>query len=558
MIETLVQPARRKAFGAYYTPATAADFLARWAIRAPDDRIIDPSSGGGVFLRAASQRLIQIGGDAAARIWGVELDETAHRYVLNIVARDLGLDPRKLLRGNFFDIAGAFDLKFNAVIGNPPYIRYQAFAGVDRSAAKQELSRGRVELSDLASAWAPFVVRSIDLLAEGGRLAMVLPMELFHAGYAKRVLAHLGTSFSNITLVTFDRQLFPDLSQETLLLLADDRRNVTAELRVKTLSGVEDLARLASGSSAIRGAKRIPGDVLEGRSRLLSHLLPPKARTLYEEFRRHHSVVSLASLADVGIGYVTGCNDFFHLSPGDIARTGLPADVVRRAVFRGRAFVGTEFDERHWEIATGQGDAGYLLAIAPALRPSRGLARLIAHGEEIGVQHAYKCRVRNPWYSVPHVHVADAFLTYMSGVRPRLVVNGCGAVAPNTLHLVRMYPLAACGVWNLALSWRSSLTQLSVEVEGHAMGGGMLKLEPGEATSVLIANPALDEQTARHTCELIDGLETTINATVATDMVDRKVLREVLGFSLSDCRLLQEAVVWLRDRRYRRTKKKGE
>ncbi|HLL90956.1 MAG TPA: N-6 DNA methylase [Tepidisphaeraceae bacterium] len=552
MIDTLAKPVRRKALGAFYTPDTAAGFMATWAIRSPQDSVVDPSSGGGVFLRAAAERLAALGGNPSSQVWGVELDPSAHDHVRSAVARDYGLDPDKLVLGNFFDIAGRLGSRFDAVIGNPPYIRYQAFAGPDRLSARRELAKGAVELSELASAWAPFVVRSTGLLRDGGRLAMVLPMELFHAGYAKRVLAHLAASFRAITLVTFKRRLFPDLSQDTLLLLADGRSGAKAELRVKEVEGLEDLAKLGAAAGRVRGARRVSQDVLEGRARLLSYLLPPKARTLYDELRRSAAVVRVSSLADVGIGYVTGGNDFFHLSPADTVRHGVPPSVLRRAVFRGRAFAGTEFDECRWREASETGDAGYLLAIPPTHRLSEGLLDLVRDGEARGVHEAYKCRVRSPWFSVPHVHVPDAFLTYMSGLRPSLVVNRCDAVAPNTLHIVRMLPLACTGVWNMALSWRSSLTQLSVEIEGHAMGGGLLKLEPGEAANVLVAKPGLSEPQARQTCELVDTVSDRTTDEIATDVVDQKVLQDALGLSTADCKVLREAARQLRDRRYRR------
>ena len=36
-------PPRAKALGAYYTDGAVADFLVRWAVRSPADRVLDPS-----------------------------------------------------------------------------------------------------------------------------------------------------------------------------------------------------------------------------------------------------------------------------------------------------------------------------------------------------------------------------------------------------------------------------------------------------------------------------------------------------------------------------------
>jgi adenine-specific DNA-methyltransferase len=97
---------------------------------------------------------------------------------------------------------------------------------------------------------------------------------------------------------------------------------------------------------------------------------------------------------------------------------------------------------------------------------------------------AYKCRVRHPWYSVPDVQVPDYFLTYMSGRSSNLVRNDARCSCTNSVHAVRVVSQPAAS--RLAAGWNTPLAQLSCEIEGHPLGGGMLKLEPGEASRILI------------------------------------------------------------------------
>src|ERR1700679_5804 len=51
-----------KAYGAFYTDAQIAEFLAWWGVREPTETVLDPSFGGGVFLRAAAKRISALGG----------------------------------------------------------------------------------------------------------------------------------------------------------------------------------------------------------------------------------------------------------------------------------------------------------------------------------------------------------------------------------------------------------------------------------------------------------------------------------------------------------------
>lgn len=532
-------PERAKAFGAFYTGAVVADFLVRWALRSPGDTVLDSSFGGGVFLEAAAARVRVLGGESEQQVYGVELDED----VCSRVSQELeGVSPKNLLRSDFFAVEPDALPALNAVVGNPPFVRYQKFAGAGRTLAAERARAQGVMLTKLASSWAAFVVHSAAFLRPDGRLGMVVPAELGHAAYARPVLDFLARTFGRVTLLSFRERLFPDLSQDTLLLLAEDKNAPFEGFFWRDMEYVTELEHL---HTEIEPAERLPeGPLLDGHEKLIMRFIPDAARTLYGKLREHRAVSRLGSLADVGVGYVSGANSFFHLSPE--RALNLPAEHLKQAVFRGAALSGLSFNETDWQGAAQKGRAGYLLhvtdnGISPELRAYLGA------GEVQGVHHAYKCRIRTPWYRVPHVYTPDVFLTYMSGLRPQLVANTAGVVAPNTLHVVRLHPHVDIPPEALAAFWQTSLTSLSVELEGHALGGGMLKLEPGEARRVLIATPSGD---FGDLCPQLDRLLRQKEVDKARDLADRALLQAGLGLSAGECAVLRDAARLLRDRRY--------
>jgi len=99
-------------------------------------------------------------------------------------------------------------------------------------------------------------------------------------------------------------------------------------------------------------------------------------------------------------------------------------------------------------------------------------------------QQAFKCRNRRPWYAVPDVRTPDAFLSYMSGVGPQLVANAAGCTCTNSVHVVEL--LDSWSLSDLRKMWEHPLTRLSCEIEGHPLGGGMLKIEPGEGARIVL------------------------------------------------------------------------
>lgn len=536
-----------KQSGAYYTADAVANFLVRWAVRSAKDRVLDPSFGGGVFLRAAARYIETIGGHPSV-VHGIEIDNEPFREVRRRFCPPL--EKAALVNADFFEIESPKNgAAYDAIVGNPPFVRYQSFTGRARDRAlARSLDRG-VKLPKLASSWAPFVVHSVAMLRPEGRLAFVLPMEAFHAAYGRPVLNHLRNHFGTLYILTFRHRLFPDLSQDCVLLLADGyglHPKRRAKLCWRDLPGPGALADLDPDAVIIPRSRRLDANAFDHGRRLTEHFVPKASRNLYRELVMHPGVRRLGDVARVGIGYVSGNNDFFHLSTVEAERRGIPKDFLRPAVRKGRNLAGLRFTSDDWNSA----EATYLLEVPrPLLNGSvpKTLRKYLDEGEVSGVHRAYKCRVRTPWYSVPHVQQADAFLTYMSGKIPRFVTNEAEVVAPNNLHVVRLRNDAPCTVGAIAAAWPSALTRLSVELEGHAMGGGMLKLEPREAERVAL--PPLPGNERLDLIEL-DELARRGETEALADRVDQALLIDGLGLSRADCRRLRSAAKTLMERRY--------
>ncbi|QDT53884.1 Modification methylase Eco57IB [Caulifigura coniformis] len=546
-----------KALGAYYTDVQIADFLTWWAIRSPEDHVMDPSFGGGVFLRAACRQIRKLGGEPKTQVFGVEIDEEVFYRISGKLAEEYGLQPTQLQNEDFFRVEPQSPWRMSVIIGNPPFIRYQRFTGRSRERALARAFAEGITLPKLASSWAPFLLHSAAMLTEGGRLAMVLPVEITHAKYAQPILRHLQRSFRATTFITFKSKLFPDLSEDTLLLLAEGKGHGPGEFRHRDLQHAGALAEIAKG----RSAKQVQSETIKeadeivaGRQRLIEQLLPSDMRRLYRQLAAGNDSSRLGEIANVGIGYVTGANDFFHLSPDEAKRLGIPARFLKRVVRRGRSISGLKFTEQDWKTASANGEAAYLLYLRQGDPLPDNVQKYLEAGKRAGVAEAYKCRSRSPWYAVPHVHRPDGFLSYMSGETPHLVSNEAKAFAPNSLHIVRMrsgQPHSAAG---LAALWQTSMTRLSVEIEGHALGGGMLKLEPGEAAKVLLAKPETAADELEELAAELDLVSRKSGTDAARKRADELILCRSLGLSRSDCRLLNSAAELLRDRRMRRSK----
>ncbi|MGO9268273.1 MAG: class I SAM-dependent DNA methyltransferase [Candidatus Binataceae bacterium] len=512
-----------KALGAFYTEESAVNRLVEWAIRDRNAVVLDPSCGDGAFLAAASARLAQFG-SSSFRLHGIDVSADALRESRQRVRN------ARLVLSDFFDLTPQSLPAFDCVVGNPPYIRYQTFNGDSTSKAHTRAMEAGVQLPRLAASWAPFVVHSARFLRPGGRLAMVMPSELGHAMYAREVLKYLVRHFKSVAIQMFRDKLFDGLGQSTVLLFCDGYGEVCREFTVTSADNLQ------SGTGETRTVDC--GAIEGGKFRLSHYLLPDAVRSLYETLAVHPRVRRLGEVADVGIGYVTGANDFFHLSDDERRQWKIGDKFLRAAALNLRDVEGIAFRRDQWTSRLKAGEKVHLLALPAVPKGSLPVSvqRYLYQGEISSVSDRYKCRTRRFWYVVPHVRVADAFLSYMSGEMPRLVTNAAGLVAPNTIHLVRF--LKGCDPNSYAAAWRNSLTRLSCEMEGHALGGGLFKVEPSEAERILVVAPS-----ASHAQMLFNqcSRDLTTPRDRDFDLFDRHLLRKEMGLTEAECVSLREA-----------------
>jgi len=520
----------QKKLGAYYTDQAVADFLVSWAIRSPSDKVLDPSYGDGVFLIAADRRLKSIGGTDSNKVVGIDIQSPTISNVSGF-----HLTTSRLIESDFFKVAPSEIGQMDAVVGNPPFIRYQRFNGNSRESALNICRQLGVYLPRLSSSWAPFLIHSTQFLKPGARLAMVIPAEINHAMYALPVVQYLLEKFRSIRIIAFREQIFPELSQDTFCLLGDDYGERCKELSLLIADNASSLAQidLYSGTQVDIEALR------KGEQRLIEYLLSDEFQKLYHGLIQENCIQRLGNLAEVGIGYVTGANKFFHLSTTEAQSYKIPKALLRRAVRSGRQLQGIRFTYEDWKVSEKSGSKVWLLLIPPYHKQLPGsVCKYLDEGLANKVHEAYKCSVREPWYSVPHVRRGNAFLSYMAGNNTRLVANDAGAVASNTLHVVSLFEKVSISPEILAMLWHTSFTMLSSEIEGHALGGGMLKLEPSEAKRVGIAMPKAMPTKSEMDC--LDNMLRVGEFEAALDYADEIVLMRGLGLTRQDCTILRQ------------------
>lgn len=472
-----------KARGAVYTPTAITRFLARWSIRTPGDVALEPAAGDGAFLVAVEERFREIGVSRSdGRIFAVEINpadaEAARRAAPTAVVTE----------GDFFQTHHSSLPPVSAVLGNPPYIRYQAFDGAIRANGDARVRELGVPLSGLASSWALFVIHACSFLGPRGRLALVLPAELLTAQYAQPVWEFLSVRFNAVSVIAFRDAAFKGVQVNAVLLLADDGEPPAQ--RVLELPSIEALESLPAGWRATTVA--VP-------NRRAARILDEDIEAIYGSMKSSKKFIELGKLASVDIGVVTGRNRYFIVSPARRQELGIPHRFTLPIIERVRDIRGLRVRHR---------EAKRLLVMTRDAARHPAVDAYLKTDDAADTKKGYKCSRRDPWHLVPLPRaVPDALLPYMIHTSPRLIVAD-GHWSTNLVHGVKLNP--GVSVRALAVAMMSTATHFSMEMEGRTYGGGVLKLEPSEAERVLV--PVMSADVSARAVALFPEVDRLVHA----------------------------------------------
>lgn len=457
----MISRSAAKLIGQFYSPELVASTLVRWLRPRNNERLLDPSCGDGRFI---SQHTNSTGIDTS--------DESCSEAKVRA-------PWAKVLHANFFEWAADTTERFECIAGNPPFIRYQQFTGAIRQKALELSAIQGAKFSQLTSSWAPFVTVATKLLKAGGRMAFIVPAEIGHSNYSPPLLKFLSENFGRVLIVAVKDKMFPELSEDTWLLYADSKGGQTKHIDL-TLA-----EKFLPSAAPPLPTKRIALSRLATHGmRLRKFILPDEILDYYHEASMRSDVIDFGAIAKVGIGYVTGANDFFHLKPSEARRLKIPESLLKVAVRKGEQLSQPSVDAAVVRSWLDNDQPVLLLHLSASTSLPATVREYLQSNSGSTARQTYKCRNREPWYAVPDVTVPDAFLTYMSGDKPNLVKNPAGCVCSNSVHAVRLR--GDIEIDDLIGAWDHPLSNLSKEIEGHPLGGGLLKLEPREARRVLL------------------------------------------------------------------------
>ena len=537
----------QKLRGGYYTPLDLALYLSKWVAETNPQSILEPSCGDGVFLETLAPLVSNNVAITAIELESKEVKKASER---TDAFKSPSIDIKCADFLEWYLESGQKNNCFDAVVGNPPFIRYQYLSKKDQDFSERIFKKYNLPFTKHTNAWVPFVIASLSLLKPGGRMAMVLPAEILHVLHAQSLRYYAGQHCKRIIIIDPEEIWFDGTLQGAVLFLAEKKQNVneyTTGIGIIPTVGKSFLDN--SPNEYFNKTNFINGKTVAGK--WTRALLTKKELNIFDGIVSNASVHRFSEVARVDVGLVTGANKFFLVNDATVRKHDL-AKWSHPMFGRSAHCPGILYDERQHQENSELGLPSNFLwfDVNDVSELPEHVLEYIRMGEENSLHTRYKCRIRKPWFKVPSVYSTLVGMLKRAHNMPRLIYNEIEAYTTDTAYRITTNGVDAK---KLVYCFINSFTALSSELEGRHYGGGVLELVPSEIERLYIPIPS-------KTRIAMKSLDKMIRNTPANEVLtyqDSKVLKD-LGLSRDEITCMQNSWDRLRKRRQRSTSKANQ
>lgn len=182
--------------GQVFTKKSVAQFMISLCEIRPDDYILDPCFGVGVFIEELYKK-------GYRNIFGCELDSKLYNKISskydNLYCCDF------LKKG--------FNRKFDLIIMNPPYIRHEKINDLQEFGINKALMQKKTIFSNLpknANMYMYFIVKSINLLKKNGQLVVIFPGSWQKSSSGKKFIKEINNTCRIEEIINVHGDVFED------------------------------------------------------------------------------------------------------------------------------------------------------------------------------------------------------------------------------------------------------------------------------------------------------------------------------------------------------------
>ena len=214
--------------GQVKTPIWAAKLISYLCIKEPEQRVLDPCFGNGVFLESAYDRITELKHTVKPDLWGVEIDLVRFAEGLKNFSKYARNFNNSFFCGNIFDFK---EKTFDCIIMNPPYIRQEKLLNKNHDFMNKKILHEKIKnlfgitLSLRSNLYVYFIIYLSSLLKNGGRMGIVIPKGWLDSKHGVEFQKFLLDTFEIEFIIDFKKDTFNDAIVEDCILILKKEQN---------------------------------------------------------------------------------------------------------------------------------------------------------------------------------------------------------------------------------------------------------------------------------------------------------------------------------------------
>lgn len=456
-----------KSLGQVFTPPEIADVLARWVVSRQPKTILDPAAGLGHLLHHCW--LLH----PSAQYLGIERDQATFQEAVHCAPPKTKLICRDYLRSD----AGQFE----GIIANPPYVKaqHQDFSESDWQYFEERFG---TRLDRLTNLYGLFLLKIWEDLAPEGRASVIVPAEFLNANFGTELKERLVRSIRPAGIAIFDpnHNVFAQALTTSCILFLEKGRPLASPIHSLRARSVEDVRCFLEDLLAERPRRKLKTSYLnlaahQPEAKWLNEILMPSEpgakglpRVVGDYFRCLR-------------GIATGANDYFCLTPGEMAALELRPQHCDPCITKATDAEGLVFTPEKFSGLVQRDRRCFLL------NPTQlddAVKRYLALGERQGVRERYLPSHRPVWYLPENRGPADIWVAVFSRESVKFILNHAGTKNLTCFHGLYSKTDSRAHRLLMTLFLNSSAGRKSFFAVNRFYGDGLNKLEPKDVEAM--------------------------------------------------------------------------
>lgn len=466
-----------KKSGQFFTDERIVRFMVGWTCKNAMN-VLDPAVGNNIFLRVCKDKFPLI------KEYGYEIDKSIldffkNTYNYNIFNQDYLLSD--------------WSLKFDAIVCNPPYNKFQAIENRD-IIIKNIFDNTGISLSGYTNLYVYFLLKSIFQLSENGKLSYIIPTEFLNSKYGniiKKILVNKNLLYAIINFKN-NKEIFSNATTTSCILLINKQQKNS--VKFFNIESIDDLFNL---------------DVENDRTSPL--VVDYKELLVKEKWRDYINInqqklnfKNLKPTSDfcyVSRGIATGANDYFCFSKEKIDNYKIPIECLSKCICKSEDVKGNFFNDNDFKILRNNNKKVYLLN-ANSNNIDK-ISTYIEYGEKLGIKEKYIPAHRKYWYSVEQKNSAPIWVSSAYRKTMKFIRNIANIENLTTFHSI-FIKKDYIDKTNLIFCYFITPTAQQIINENRKeMGNGLNKFQPNDLNNSKMLDISVIEKDDRDKIETI-------------------------------------------------------